>query len=86
LNTATPPPLDTPLLRIAFFIYRSGAVLSQSKQVIFSALATLRYFDKCNSVPFAQLTSSAVKSDFLLLQVTHEADSIPGANVLMKSP
>jgi len=27
-----------------------------------------------------------VKSDFLLLQVTHEADSIPAANVLMKSP
>jgi len=74
------------LLWIAFFIYRNGAVLSQSKQAIFPALATTPYFDKRNSVPFARLTSAAAKSDFLLLQVTHETDSIPVANVLMKSP
>jgi hypothetical protein len=74
------------LLGIAFLFFRGRALLSQSKQAVFPALATPLYFDKYNSVPFAQLTSAAVKSDFLLLQMTHGADSIPVANVLMKSP
>jgi hypothetical protein len=40
--------------------------------------------DKCSSVPFPELTSGAQKSDFLLLQVTRETESIPTANLLMK--
>jgi hypothetical protein len=66
---------------------RNRVVLSYSKQVIFSIVTTPPILG-CWQMQFCSipdLTSGAQKSDFLLLQVTREAESIPTASLLMKS-